>query len=207
MFAYGVMNAVQTEDTELSFNYQWDFTDREIYEINEKYDAYLVPMADAFRVRFQKQLSGLTRAIQKLRIPVIVIGVAVRTSYEPDFSKGFEFDECAKAFVKAVLDKGSVIGVRGDITCKYLAKLGFVEERDYTAIGCPSLYTYGTGTRTKSLPSQVKRLAMNTNGYYNVGHINEFLLNTARAIPDYCLIQQQQSEYRDMYLGKAWLPT
>ena len=74
MFAYGVMNVLQTENTELSFTYKWSFSDKEIEVINAKYDAFVIPMADAFRVKWQKQLPALTDAIEKIRIPVIIIG-------------------------------------------------------------------------------------------------------------------------------------
>jgi len=206
MFAYGVMNALKTEDTELDFNYNWSFTDQEIANINEKYDAYILPLADAFRPGFQRQMKGLTDAINKLKIPVVVIGVAVRADYEPDFNSGFEFDDLAYQFTKSVLDKGTVVGVRGEITARYLSHLGFIPERDFTPIGCPSLYTYGLATKTRELPSKIRNLAVNTNGYYNIGYINEFLRNTVDAVPGCYLVQQIQAEYRDMYIGKRWIP-
>ena len=206
MFAYGVMNVMQTESTELEFTYKWSFSDKEIEEINAKFDAFIIPMADAFRVRWQKQLSALTDAIEKMKIPVIIIGIAVRADYEPDFSNGFEFDNCAKRFVNAVRKKGTVIGVRGEITGDYLKHLGFKEEIDFTPIGCPSLYTYGSATKTRSISGKVNTICVNTNGYYNVGNINEFLINTIDAFPEISLVQQQQAEYRDLYLKKSWLP-
>ena len=206
MFAYGVMNVMQTESTELEFTYKWSFSDKEIEEINAKFDAFIIPMADAFRVRWQKQLSALTDAIEKMKIPVIIIGIAVRADYEPDFSNGFEFDNCAKRFVNAVRKKGTVIGVRGEITGDYLKHLGFKEEIDFTPIGCPSLYTYGSATKTRSISGKVNTICVNTNGYYNFGNINEFLINTIDAFPEISLVQQQQAEYRDLYLKKSWLP-
>lgn len=206
MFAYGVMNALKTEDTELSFNYNWSFTDREIAEINEKYDAYILPLADAFRVGFKKQISGLTEAVKRLKIPAIVIGCAVRADYEPDFESGFEFDDLARDFMKAVLEKSTIVGVRGELTGKYLSHLGFKEDRDFTPIGCPSLYTYGLSVKTREVPVDIKRLVVNTNGYYDVGFINDFLLNTVEKFPGYYLVQQLQAEFRDMYIGKKWLP-
>ena len=49
-------------------------------------------------------------------------------------------------------------------------------------------------------------MVVNTNGYYDVGHINEFLLNTIDSISDHYLVQQIQTEFKDMYIGKMWLP-
>ena len=206
MFAYGVMNVLQTEDTELAYSYNWAFTDEEIEKINSTYDAYILPLADAFRPGFTKQLKSLSAAVRKFRIPVVVIGIAVRTDYEPDFTRGFEFDEAAAEFVKAVRGTGTVLGVRGSITAKYLSKLGFREGTDFVPIGCPSVYTYGLGTTTREPSSDIKRLVMNTNGYYDIGHINEFLINTFDAFPDTYLVQQIRSEFREMFIGRKWLP-
>lgn len=206
MFAYGVMNALKTKDTELSYTYKWSFTDEEISKINETYDAFILPMADAFRPRFMNQLSGYTQFIRRLKIPVIVIGIGLRADYEPDFSAGFPFDDIAKDFVKAVLDHSPMLGLRGGLTARYFSHLGFIEERDYTIIGCPSLYTYGNAIKTKDLNSNIEKLVINTNGYYNVGHINEFLLNTVEKFPGFCLVQQIQKEYQDMYIGDRWIP-
>ena len=206
MFAYGVMNALQTETAELSYTYKWAFDDAELDAISERFDAFVLPMADAFRIGFMRQLEGLTKAVRRLRIPVIVVGVAVRADYEPDFTAARPFDDLARDFVAAVLDNGGAIGLRGRLTADYLARLGFREEEHFSQIGCPSLYAYGLGPGTRPLPDVIEKLVMNTNGYYDVGHINDFLLNTFNAFPDCALVQQMQHEFRDLYIGRHWLP-
>ena len=204
MFAYGVMNALQTEDTELGMTEKFRFSDREIAEINANYDAFILPMADAFRSNFIERLKLLTDSINKLKIPVIVVGVGLRADYEPDLSAGMPFDGDVKRFIAAVLDKSGRVGLRGEITGDYLKTLGFVPEKDYTPIGCPSLYTYGTGVRTKPV-GDIRKVAINLNGYYNVGEINQFLADLPKTFPDCCLVQQIQAELRDMYIGKWWI--
>ena len=206
LFAYGVMNALQTEDTVLEYSYNATFSDNEIDKINQTYDAYILPMADAFRNDYIHELQRITNTVKKLKIPVIVIGVGLRADYEPDFSKGFQFDEVARSFVQAVTEKGTIIGTRGKITAQYLSYLGFEPEKHFTPIGCPSLYTYGLGVKTKNLESNITKLAVNTNGYYNIGYINDFLIKTVHSFPKYYLVQQQQSEFVDMYIGKRWIP-
>ncbi len=52
VFAYGVMNALKTKDVELDFFYEVDkpeLSDEEVQKINATYDAFIMPMADAFR--------------------------------------------------------------------------------------------------------------------------------------------------------------
>ena len=207
MFAYGVMNALTTENTTFDTTQKFKFSDAEISEINEKYDAFILPMADAFRPDFLYSLKNLTAAIKKMTIPVIVVGVGVRADYEPDFKKGLPYDNDVKEFVKAVLAKSSMIGLRGCITGDYLQHLGFVPDKDFTAIGCPSLYMYGDSIKTKEITKQINRLAINTNGYYPFDNIHQFLTNSIKKAPEVCLVQQIDLEFRDMYIGKWWIPT
>src|SRR5699024_7513084 len=93
--------------------------------INETYDCYIIPLADAFRESFRSHLRRYTRLIKKLNIPVIVVGVGLSAPFEPDLDEGFPFDADVKNFVSAVLEKSNIIGVRGQITADYLTKLGF----------------------------------------------------------------------------------
>ncbi|MFJ7073252.1 polysaccharide pyruvyl transferase family protein [Streptomyces sp. NPDC098781] len=129
--------------------------------INEEYDAFVVPLANAFRPSFEAQLKRLTRLIGKLRIPVIVVGVGAQAGlgYNPARLKGIE--PAVRDFVSAVLDRSASIGVRGEFTEKYLNDLGF---RDVEVIGCPSLFLWGKElTVTKREPALVpgSRIAVN----------------------------------------------
>lgn len=118
--------------------------------INEEFDAFVIPLANAFRPSFEAQLKRLTRLIEKLRIPVVVVGVGAQAGlgYNAARLKGIE--PAVRAFVSAVLDRSASIGVRGEFTEKYLNDLGF---RDVEVIGCPSLFLYGKElTVTKKEP-------------------------------------------------------
>ncbi|MGN0180992.1 MAG: polysaccharide pyruvyl transferase family protein, partial [Candidatus Ornithomonoglobus sp.] len=115
-FAYGVMNVLRTEDTEIEQTYKWRFTAEDAAIINERYDAVVLPMADAFREPFINALKGYTDLINRLTIPVVVIGIGLRAPYEPGLNNKFIFDEAAKEFVKAVLDHSAMLGLRGEIT-------------------------------------------------------------------------------------------
>jgi polysaccharide pyruvyl transferase len=108
--------------------------------INERFDVYVIPLANAFRQSYEDSLVRLTRVIERLTIPVVVLGVGVQfsRSHEPGATR--PFDDSVKAFVKAVLDRSPSIGVRGEITQDYLGQLGF---RDVEVIGCPSMFLNG----------------------------------------------------------------
>ena len=119
------------------------YFEKDIDFINNNYEGYIVPLADAFRDDFENKLNTYSEFFGKLTIPVCILGVGHRASYEPDLSEKRKFDDTVKNFVKSALNKSSCIGVRGEITGKYLQKLGFMENKDYMVIGCPSMYSYG----------------------------------------------------------------
>ncbi|MEV6170449.1 polysaccharide pyruvyl transferase family protein [Streptomyces sp. NPDC051954] len=108
--------------------------------INEQYDVFVVPLANAFRPSFEQQLKRLTRLIGKLRIPVVVMGVGAQTGLNYDPARLKPIEPAVREFVSAVLDRSASIGVRGEFTEKYLTDMGF---RDVEVIGCPSLFLYG----------------------------------------------------------------
>ena len=105
--------------------------------INDNFDAFVVPLANAFRPSFQETLNVLTELISKLEIPVMVLGVGVQAPLSQDFSGLKVIDEDVKNFMNAVLEKSARVGVRGEVTQRYLASLGYSE---VDIIGCPSMF-------------------------------------------------------------------
>jgi hypothetical protein len=199
MFAYGVMNALTTNDTAIDYTYKHYWSEKDAAEINEKYDAFILPMADAFREDFAPKLDEYTKVIKHLKIPVIVIGIGLRAKIDEDPTLNHPFDDSAYHFVKEVLNHSSLIGLRGRNTGKYLTKMGFQEGRDFTPIGCPSLYTYGAGITTK-IPEKVENMVINTNTLAS-REVSDFIINSAKKANDYWLVQQKYYEMRDMYVG------
>ncbi len=116
-------------------------TDRHIQRINEEFDAFVVPLANAFRPAFEQPLARLTAVIEKLTIPVVVVGVGAQVS-PTDTELPGQIQEGTRRFLRAVLDRSAVVGVRGEITAACLRGLGFGEEH-VRVIGCPSLFYDG----------------------------------------------------------------
>ncbi|MET8448536.1 polysaccharide pyruvyl transferase family protein [Streptomyces sp. NPDC005209] len=108
--------------------------------INEEYDAFVVPLANAFRPSFESGLKRLTRLITRLRIPVVVLGVGAQTGVSYNPARLQRIEPTVREFVSAVLDRSASIGVRGEFTEQYLLDMGF---RDVEVIGCPSLFMHG----------------------------------------------------------------
>ncbi|HEY9290991.1 MAG TPA: polysaccharide pyruvyl transferase family protein [Microlunatus sp.] len=112
-----------------------------IEKINSEFDAFVIPLANAFRPSFRSQLRRLTRLIRRLDMPVVVVGVGAQTAAGAMELPEAERDVASK-FLSAVLDRSAKVGVRGEITRRCLAALGFGDEH-IEVIGCPSLYAHG----------------------------------------------------------------
>lgn len=170
-------------------------------KINENYDLYIIPLADAFRDDFRPVLRNYTELIRRLKIPVVVTGVGLRANYEPQLDGGFAFDEDVTNFVKAVLEKSSQIGVRGQITADYLKRLGFNEGVDYRVIGCPSLYTFGRDLKIRDVNlTEQSTIAINASPISSEIVI-QFLNNMIETHKDYYFIPQHLDEFHLMFAG------
>jgi len=115
-------------------------------EINERYDAYVIPLANAFRLSYESTLVEMTKLIKRLRIPVVILGVGAQSNLKYEFGNLKRIEPAVRAFVSAVLDHGPGIGVRGELTQSYLHGLGF---RDVEVIGCPSMFMNGEDLRVE----------------------------------------------------------
>ncbi len=114
--------------------------------VNEEFDQYVIPLANAFRHSYHRNLRQMTQFIEHLNIPVVVAGVGVAggvNSLDNPFPDNPPATTATiKQFLRAVLDRSSTIGVRGETTREYLATLGFGDEH-VEVVGCPSLFRRG----------------------------------------------------------------
>ena len=115
-------------------------------EINERFDCYVVPLANAFRLSFEATLVRMTEVIRRLRIPVVVLGVGAQGTLDYGFDGISSMERSVRDFMGAVLDRSPSVGVRGEATAAYLNGLGF---RDVEVIGCPSMFLRGLDLRVE----------------------------------------------------------
>jgi Polysaccharide pyruvyl transferase len=144
---------------------------RYIDRLNAEFDHFVIPLANAFRLSFQNNLERLSWVIERLRIPTTVVGVGVvggaRSLENPIPDQSPTLNDAARRFVAAVLDRSASIGVRGEFTREYLARLGFGDEH-VDVIGCPSLFRDGgTVDVVKRVPALTaeSRFTMNLSPY------------------------------------------
>lgn len=204
LFSYSIMRTLMLEDTQIDTILTLkEFSDKQAEEINEKYDCFVIPLANAFRDTFITELKVLTNLVRRLTIPCIVIGVGIQMGVNADANGKFVFDDASKKFVKEVLKKSSIIGVRGEITAKYLKKLGFVEERDFTVIGCPSMYMFGDKLEVREKKELTVSSPVCVNKKISIpGKYHDFLVKTAKEFDDCIYVSQVIDDFYLLYLGK-----
>lgn len=205
LFHHSVVRALMT-DADTEFETQFSSVARNLDEAaaraNETCSCFAIPLANAFRKDYIPKLEVLTQFIQRLKIPCVVIGVGVQTAAADKLKEGLLFDGQVRDFVRAVLDRSSLIGVRGEYTADYLKRLGFSEERHFSQIGCPSMYMFGGDlpeTRALRLDAEA---SVCVNGKIDSGaEIHGFMARSCQEFPNYWYIPQRIEEIWMMYAG------
>lgn len=128
--------------------------DKYIQRINDEFDSFVIPLANAFRPAFRRNLTNLTRVIESLNIPVTVVGVGSQHPLDGDGEPNPSLDKDVKRFMSVVLDRSAKVGVRGEETAGYLERLGFGDEH-VEIIGCPSIFMNGMSPAVRPLDGQL----------------------------------------------------
>lgn len=140
LFPFSLIRNILSEDVTVDIYSKPPYPSDADY-INENYDVLLIPLANAFRPSFINQLQMWTALIKKVTIPCVVAGVGAQCGLDFSSQTKFEFDNDVKEFCSAVASKSACIGVRGELTYKYLERLGFGSVT--RIIGCPSMFMFG----------------------------------------------------------------
>lgn len=157
-------------------------------EINERYDVYVIPLANAFRPSFEANLIQMSQLIKRLRIPVVILGVGAQSNVKYELDRLKSIEPAVRAFVSAVLDRAPTIGVRGELTFAYLEGLGF---RDVEVIGCPSMFLYGEDLRVEKQPPELgrdARISLNVSPY--VKAMGRIVMSHADRYPNLTYVAQ-----------------
>ncbi|MGP1434942.1 MAG: polysaccharide pyruvyl transferase family protein [Catonella sp.] len=205
VYAYSVYRGLMTEPDIEFVPTKYRVLRLDVDRINDECDSFVIPLADFIRHDRVDEIKNMTKIINKLKIPCIIVGIGVRGEYDYE-NKGIKFkdDEIAYKFFKAVLNKSAMIGVRGEITGDYLKKLGFIPEKDYTVIGCPSFYTYGADLKLKTAKlNENSKMAFN-NTVMAENNVQEFLLRESERFHDSYYYPQKIEELRTLYLGTKY---
>ena len=136
-------------------------------QINHNYDHLVVPLANAFRMSFLESLSAMSDLLEKVTIPVSVVGVGAQASLEGSVKSADQVGPAVQRFVRAALKHSPSIGVRGEFTQRYLRDLGFGDD-EVDVIGCPSMFMYGPDLAVRKPVASLgpdSRIALNISPY------------------------------------------
>lgn len=203
IFANSMYRTLMTEDTQIdTIATNRRYSQEELERMNEEYECFIIPLANAFRASFRSELEHLTALVKGLKMPCVIAGVGVQAKIDSSMEREFSFDKEAKEFINAVLDKSSIIGLRGDTTAEYMKRLGYIEGKDYTVIGCPSMYMFG-----KALPA-ARECTLTEASPVSINYkidlpdtLHAFIEESKKLLPNYTLIPQSIEELQLMYAG------
>jgi hypothetical protein len=205
LFQHSVWKALSVEGAELVPN--GTLSERvppnpgDAARINEEFDHFVVPMANAFRPEFAPRLDRLSELLEDLTVPVTVTGIGAQAAHGQGAESLAAISDTVKRFVGLVLDRSASIGVRGEFTKAYLVGLGFPES-SVDIIGCPSLFLHGRDFRVdKKVPaiSGDSRLALNLTP--EVAGIGPFATAQAERHPHLTYIGQDAHDLRLLLWG------
>lgn len=179
-------------------------TERSIHEVNDRYDHYVLPMANSYRDDFMLPMKRLTAVIEKLAIPTTVIGIGAQMPRNASFSELTQEQKSAfQHFTRAVLKRSPSIGVRGEYTADLLKYLGF-SDSEIAITGCPSLFTYGAsrpdGAKKEPTLQPSSRVALNFTP--SVPGMSGFLNRAMRDQPNSVVIPQDHRRLAMMLWGE-----
>ncbi len=194
-----------SDDTELVCD-NYSMNENDAPWINENCSAYIIPLADLFRESGLSERNRIKKLVRKLNIPCIILGVGIRAKNEKAIENGFPFDDDVKDFVNTVLDKSAMVGLRGELTAKYLTQLGFKEDKDFMVIGCPSMYTYGAYLKRCDKPLNItKDSAISVNASVVATKENlAFVFGLFDEYKNSVFIPQRQGELLTLYTGRDY---
>lgn len=202
LFQNSVARVIMMEDTEITtIKVDRKFSEQEIEYFNSEYEMFLIPLANALRISFIDQFRYLTELVECLTIPCVVIGIGIQRNLDAT-AWNYPYDDAAADFLKAVLNKSEMIGIRGEHTAEYLKRHGFVPEKDFTVIGCPSLYTYGDMLPELKMPELTPRSKVSVNfKTLLLPELYRFLRKESAKFEDCTFITQVVKEIKAMYVG------
>ncbi|MEO6604966.1 MAG: polysaccharide pyruvyl transferase family protein [Aeromicrobium sp.] len=146
LFQHSVWKALSVDGAELTSN--GTLSERmppqggDAARINEEFDQFVIPLANAFRPEFAPRLDRLSELLERVKIPTTIVGIGAQAAHGQGIESLAPIADSVKRFVGLILDRSASIGVRGEFTKSYLLSLGFPDE-SIDIIGCPSLFLHG----------------------------------------------------------------
>ena len=170
--------------------------------VNERYDAYVMPLANAFRVQYEPKLKRMIRFLERLTIPVVILGVGAQSDPDLSFERLKPMEPSIRRFMTAALDRSPSVGVRGELTAEYLWGLGF---HDVEVIGCPSMFLHGERLEvTKRWPALDRDAEVSVNISPYVAAMGPISVRHAERYPNLTYVPQDLETLGALIRGGGW---
>lgn len=202
IFTYAIqkiLNNSQTKVTMGSFKDWFKVTGKKLdFDfINTNFDCIVTTPGTKFSTDQQEALEALSQKLENIRIPFYVISIGVRLSFDQkvsDFPK--KTQEIFSNFIKSVYKTGGKFGLRGNKTSELFELLGF---KNYTVIGCPSLYLLNSNINIQKQNFSKKEL----NPIFNLSAKNilndSFIIPFTKEYPNSLIVSQ--GEFYNLFYG------
>lgn len=188
--------------TPVSAGLRLESSDRHAAEISDRYDALVVPLANAFRPSYRGALERMATLFEKLTIPVVILGVGAQSGTGYSTDRLAPIEPMVRRFLRAVLERSPSVGVRGEFTASYLKGLGF---SDVEVIGCPSMFLHGATLPAPREPAAFgpqTRIAVNfSRAGYTTGKVAEIVGRTFERYQDVRYVAQNLTDAELLFWG------
>lgn len=207
LFYSGVFRVLSVPGTEIVANSyvheRPSITKDLIARTNDEFDRFILPMANSYRETFLPHLERLASVVERLNIPVHVIGIGAQLPYGTKFDAlPSEFTRVVKRFTAAVLERSASVGVRGEYTADMLRHLGFHDDQIHV-IGCPSMFglgQLGPLVRKRETLDADSKLAISYTP--KVKGVSKLVMANTKAYPNSVVIPQQHQRLALMLWGE-----
>lgn len=125
LFSVAVWEKLAGEKTRVNFVFDPD-------KLNAEYDALIMPAANWVSPRVD--FTDLANRVEKLKIPVIIVGLGAQNE---NYKDKFTIPSGTERFLKAISERCQAMSLRGPYTQDVLNELGI---SNTIVTGCPSLY-------------------------------------------------------------------
>ena len=173
LFQHAFIRSIHSADTNVITVQDQVMPDETIDKINKNIDAVYLPFANAFRPTFRGGLHNWIQMIDKIKVPVVVVGIGAQCATDNALLELTPINDDVRLFCSKVLSKSQSIGVRGEFTANYLNDLGI---KNVDIVGCPSMFYHGKQLPNAALPlpEKMAKIAFNFSPQSpaNLGAIN-----------------------------------
>ena len=205
LYAYSVYRWLKTDDTVIDVDYynpeRGLYTAKDIEYINSHYDAYILPLADAFRQ--DRRLDRLAAFVGQLKIKTVIIGVGMRAPLDYDGVSALPYEDSVKRLVSAVLDRSGAVGVRGEDTKAMLVRIGFPADRIFVT-GCPSLYMFAARAKQKEVSADRQNKVILSDTLSAQQSTHDFIRGMSLMFENSFFLPQEMKELQMMYWGTPY---